>query len=38
MNRQAKHDEYLFMQDGTRAHTTKPIIEMLNNKKQLPLP
>ena len=31
----AKHNEYLFMQDGAGAHTAKLILEMLKDKKQL---
>ena len=37
MNRLAKHNKYLFMQDGAGAHTDKPILEMLKGKKQLRL-
>ena len=37
MNRQAKHNEYLFIQDGVRVHTAKLILEMLQCKKQLRL-
>ena len=36
MNRLAKHNEYLFMQDGARAHTAKLTLEMLKDKKQEP--
>ena len=32
-----KHNEYLFMQDGARAHTVKLTLEMLKDKKQLQL-
>ena len=35
MNRLAKHNEYLFMEDGARAHTAKLTFEMLKHKKQL---
>ena len=37
MNNQAKHTEYLFMQDGARAHTAKLTLEMLKEKKKLRL-
>ena len=37
MDRLAKHNEYLFMQDRARAHKAKLIIEMLKGKKQLRL-
>ena len=33
MNRLAKHNEYLFKQDGARAYTAKLILEMLKDKK-----
>ena len=36
MNRLEKHKEYLFMQDGARAHTAKLTLEMLKGKKQEP--
>ena len=36
-NRLIKHNEYLFMQDRARAHTTKLTLEMLKDKKQLQL-
>ena len=36
MNRLAKHNEYLFMQDRARAHTAKLTLEMLKDKKQKP--
>ena len=35
MNRLAKDNEYLFMQEGARAHTAKLILEMLKDKKQI---
>ena len=34
MNRFAKHNEYLFMQDRARAHTGKLTLEMLKDKKK----
>ena len=35
MNRLAKHNQYLFMQNGARAHTSKLTAEMLKHKKQV---
>ena len=35
MNRLPKQNEYLFMQDISRAHTAKLTLEMLKDKKQL---
>ena len=32
MNKLAKHNEYLFMQDGARAHTAKLTLKMLKDK------
>ena len=37
MNRLAKHNEYLFMQDGARAHIAKFTLEILKDKKKLRL-
>ena len=37
MNRLAKHNEDLFMQDGARAHTAKLTVKILKGKKQLRL-
>ena len=37
MNRLAKHKEYLFIQDGGRAHTANLTLEMLKDKKRLQL-
>ena len=36
-NRLAKHNDYLFMQDGARTHTPKLASELLKDRKQLPL-
>ena len=33
INRLAKHNEYLFIQDGARAHTVKLTLEILKDKK-----
>ena len=33
MNRLAKHNQYLFMQEGARARTAKLTVEMLKHKK-----
>ena len=35
MNRLAKHNEYSFKQDRSRAHTAKLTLVMLKDKKQL---
>ena len=35
MNRLAKHNEYLFMQEGARAYTAKLTTELMKGKKQL---
>ena len=37
MNRLAKYNKYLFMQDGARTHTAKLTLEMLKEKKELRL-
>ena len=37
MNRLAKHNEYLFMQEGARTHTAKLTLEMMKDKKQFRL-
>ena len=34
MKKLAKDNEYLFIQDGTRDHTAKLILEMLKDKKK----
>ena len=34
MNRLAKYNNYLLMQDGARAHTAKLTLEMLKDKKK----
>ena len=34
MGRLAKHNEYLFLKDGARAHTAKLTLEILKDKKQ----
>ena len=36
MNRLEKHKEYLFMQDGARAHTAKLTLEMLKARNKSP--
>ena len=33
-NRLAKHNDYLFMQDGARTHTAKLESELLKDRKQ----
>ena len=35
MNRLAKHNEYLLMQDRARAYTAKLTIKLMKDKKQL---
>ena len=35
MNSLAKNNEYLFIQDETRAHTAKLTLEMLKDKKNV---
>ena len=35
-NRLAKHNKYLFMQDGAAAHTAKLTLKMLKDKKREP--
>ena len=35
-NRLAKHNKYLFMQDGATAHTAKLTLKMLKDKKREP--
>ena len=37
VNRFVKHNEYLLMQDGAKAHTAKLTPEMLKDKKQFRL-